>query len=599
MFRLTPWGVVEGGLARTPSVRSDAAAVRRRHVARRHSRWFWLGLWAAALAAAFGALVPALVGWVAPVPLSELVFRLAGVSFAGCGLIAWRRRQDSNVGPLMTFAGFALFAYPLASLTGSDLWTTLATLFANAWTIAFATLVLTFTTGGRLESPVDRLIIGVAFFALFVLQVVRLLFAPYPENRLQVWGDLGVFTTVGDIQFVLAILVSLAIVAVIAARWRRATPPGRRALQPSVAGCLCSLTFSAVLLCFLVTRSIPEWLSLLSNAALLTVPAAFLVGMLRSRLARGGLAALFRDLGSLRGEQLQAGLASSLRDPDLVLAYRDGAGFRDVHGTPLAVPSPGRAVATVERNGRELGALLYDPLLDDDPELVHAVSAAAALALDDERVQAEAAAAVAELRASRERVIAAGDTERRRLERNLHDGAQQRLVAVRMQLGLLQGRVQEDPVLASQVAAAREEILHSLDELRELARGLHPAVLDQGLAVALESLAARSAVPTRVIATDVAGMSESAQLAAYFVACEALANIAKYAMATQAYVSVERRRGLAVIEIVDDGVGGADESAGTGLRGLADRVAAVEGSLRISSPPGHGTVVRAEFPCDP
>lgn len=593
MFRLTPWGVVEGGLARTPSVRSDAAAVRRRHVARRHSRWFWLGLWAAALAAAFGALVPALVGWVAPVPLSELVFRLAGVSFAGCGLIAWRRRQDSNVGPLMTFAGFALFAYPLASLTGSDLWTTLATLFANAWTIAFATLVLTFTTGGRLESPVDRLIIGVAFFALFVLQVVRLLFAPYPENRLQVWGDLGVFTTVGDIQFVLAILVSLAIVAVIAARWRRATPPGRRALQPSVAGCLCSLTFSAVLLCFLVTRSIPEWLSLLSNAALLTVPAAFLVGMLRSRLARGGLAALFRDLGSLRGQQLQAGLASSLRDPDLVLAYRDGAGFRDVHGTPLAVPSPGRAVATVERNGRELGALLYDPLLDDDPELVHAVSAAAALALDDERVQAEAAAAVAELRASRERVIAAGDTERRRLERNLHDGAQQRLLAIRLAVRFA---LKDAGHLDAQLAHIDRELADTLDELRTLARGLHPPVLEQeGLGPALQTLGRRAVVPVEIGELPDARLPPPVETAAYYVAAEALANAGKHARASHVRIDLICTGSAAVLEIGDDGEGGADAN-GSGLRGLRDRVEALDGSLVVESEPGQGTVLRAVFP---
>jgi signal transduction histidine kinase len=168
-----------------------------------------------------------------------------------------------------------------------------------------------------------------------------------------------------------------------------------------------------------------------------------------------------------------------------------------------------------------------------------------------------------------------------------------------MQLGILEGRVHEDPALAGPLAAARDEILQSLEELRELARGIHSAVLDQGLAVALESLAARSAVPTRVTAVEANGLPEPSQLAAYFVACEALANIAKYAQATSAYVSVRPHEGMVAIEIVDDGVGGADESTGTGLRGLADRVAALDGTLRISSPPGRGTVVRAEFPCGP
>jgi signal transduction histidine kinase len=359
--------------------------------------------------------------------------------------------------------------------------------------------------------------------------------------------------------------------------------------------------FSAMLLSYLVTRSIPEWLSWATNAALLTVPAAFLAGMLRSRLARGGLAELFRELGGLRGERLQAGLAKSLGDPGLVLAYHEPGSNRylDVHGDALALPAArsGRPVAAVERDGRKLGALLYDPSLDDDPELVQAVSAAAAIALDNERVQAESAARLAELHASRERIVSASDTERRRLERNLHDGAQQRLVALRLQLGMLQGSVREDPALAEQLAAAGDEVMQSLEELRELARGIHPAVLDHGLDAALESLAARSAVATSVSLEGGDALSKPVELAAYFVVCEALANVAKYARATRASVRVSRRDGFAVIEIADDGVGGADESTGSGLRGLADRVAALDGTLRITSPLGRGTVVTAQLPC--
>ena len=202
-----------------------------------------------------------------------------------------------------------------------------------------------------------------------------------------------------------------------------------------------------------------------------------------------------------------------------------------------------------------------------------------------------------ELRASRERLVAASDTERRRLERNLHDGAQQRLVALSLQLRLMQRRSREDPALAEQLAAASEEVSQSLEELRELARGIHPAVLNHGLDAALESLAARSAVATSVSCEGTDALGEPVELAAYFVACEALANVGKYAQATRARVHVSCRDGVAVIEIADNGVGGADESAGTGLRGLADRVAALDGTLRISSPPGAGTVVTAELPC--
>jgi signal transduction histidine kinase len=337
------------------------------------------------------------------------------------------------------------------------------------------------------------------------------------------------------------------------------------------------------------------------NTALLTVPAALLWGLLRSRLARGGLADLFRELGTLRGVRLEEGLARVLGDPGLVLAYRvpGERSYLDGRGRLVTVPPPGgdRAAAPVERDGRELGMLLYDASLDDDPELVGVVAAAAALTLDDARLQAESEDRLAELRASRERIVAAGDAERRRLERNLHDGAQQRLVSVALQLRVLQSQVRADPALAEQLKSAGEELSQSLEELRELARGIHPAVLNHGLEAALESLASRSGIATSVAFDTPERLPEAVELAAYFVACEALANVAKYAQATQASVRVSRRDGHAIIEIADDGIGGADETAGTGLQGLADRVAALDGTLRVLSPPGAGTVITAELPC--
>jgi signal transduction histidine kinase len=333
----------------------------------------------------------------------------------------------------------------------------------------------------------------------------------------------------------------------------------------------------------------------LLNAALLTVPAALLWGVLRSRLARSGLADLFRELGTLRGPGLEAGLARALGDPDLVLAYRvpGERSYLDGGGRPVALPQAGgdRTTAPVARGGRELGMLVYDASLDDDPELVEAVTATAAIALDSED-------RLAQLRASRKRLVTAGDAERRRLERNLHDGAQQRLVAVALQLRMIQRRLHTDPQLADELlTSAIGELSVSLEELRELARGIHPAVLNHGLEAALRSLASRAAVKTTVSFNSAERLPEKVQLAAYFVACEALANVAKYAHATKASVEVSRRNGVAVVEISDDGVGGADETAGTGLQGLADRVAALDGTLHIVSPPGVGTVVTAELPC--
>jgi signal transduction histidine kinase len=573
-----------GGLIAAPRARAGASIVGRL-VAPTRGPLFWAAMWVLAGAAGFVALIPAIFGAEPPLSASTVVFRLVGVSFAGCGLIAWRRRPDSDVGRWLTAAGFGLFVYPVASQIDSDLVVSLARWFSGLSTVAFMAAILSFATSGRLESVVDRVLVATAFFTLFVLQFAAILFADYPDNALVlVHGHLDAFTTITDVQYAINIAVSAAIVVVIATRWWHASPPRRRALAPSVAGCLSSTVYAALLGSYLLFRTIPEWLSWASNIALLTIPAAFLAGLPRSRLARAGLADLFRQLGELRGADLERGLAKALGDPSLEL----------VHDPPP--PVAGRARMPIERGGHELGTLIYDPQLDDDPELVEAVTAAAAIALENERVHAESAARLDELRASRERIVAAGDAERRRLERDLHDGAQQRLVALSMQLGMLQRSTRDDPALARQLAAAGAEVSQSLQELRELARGIHPAVLNSGLEDALISLAARSVVPTAVSYEGDRALGERVELAAYFVACEALANVGKYAQATRASVRAVCRDGVATIEIADDGVGGADAAAGSGLRGLSDRVAALDGALRISSPPGAGTVVTAELP---
>ena len=240
--------------------------------------------------------------------------------------------------------------------------------------------------------------------------------------------------------------------------------------------------------------------------------------------------------------------------------------------------------------------MIYDRSLDDDPELVEAVGGAAAIALESQHLHAEAENQLAEVRASRERVISAGDAERRRIERNLHDGAQQRLAALALQLSLIGRHIRDDPSGAERlVTSASDELAQSLEELRELARGIHPAAMDQGLDVALETLARRSQVPTTVLYAAGPVLPEDVALAAYFVASEALANVVKHAQASAATVAV-RTTGTGVeVQISDDGVGGADPTRGSGLRGLADRVEALGGNLTVSSPPDAGTVITAEF----
>ncbi|MGZ8701817.1 MAG: histidine kinase [Gaiellaceae bacterium] len=204
-----------------------------------------------------------------------------------------------------------------------------------------------------------------------------------------------------------------------------------------------------------------------------------------------------------------------------------------------------------------------------------------------------------ELEASRQRIVAAGDDARRKLERNLHDGAQQRLVSISLSLRLAQGQLEKNPAAAQEVLeASREELARALEELRELARGIHPAVLtDRGLEAALESLASRAPLPVEIDGPH-ASLPAPVEAAAYYVVSEALANVTKYAQASSVKVTVEQANGCALVEVADDGVGGADPGRGSGLRGLADRVASLNGKLAVDSPPGAGTRVRAEIPLE-
>jgi signal transduction histidine kinase len=252
----------------------------------------------------------------------------------------------------------------------------------------------------------------------------------------------------------------------------------------------------------------------------------------------------------------------------------------------------------VEHEGQRVGAIVHDPTLAETPGTLSSVAAAAGLAVQNERLEAALAARLEDLSRSRARIVEAGLAERRRLERNLHDGAQQRLVALSLTLRMAQGKIHKAPDQAEElVVAAQDELSTALDELRELARGIHPAVLsDRGLQAAVEALAVRSPLPVRVVEVPGERLPAAVEAAAYFVIAEALTNVAKYADASEATVAVRRTNGHAEVEVRDDGVGGADPARGSGLHGLADRVGALDGSLSLDSPPGAGTILRAEIP---
>ena len=315
------------------------------------------------------------------------------------------------------------------------------------------------------------------------------------------------------------------------------------------------------------------------------LPVGLLLAIVRTRLSRGRVANLVVEIG--RGVPvggLRDVLARALDDPSLQLAFAapTGVGFVDASGQPLELPvgDPTRTVTRLERDDELLGVLVHDPAIDDeDPGLVEAVGNAARLALENERLAAEVRAQLDEVRASRVRIVEAADAERRRVERDLHDGAQQRLVALALRLQV----AEDDTAAAALLEEATSELQIAIGEVRGLARGVHPTILTEaGLRAAVDALAERTLLP---VAVDIPERRFDTQVeaTAYFVVAEALTNVARYAEASEARVAAVEEDGRLVMTVADDGRGGADPTVGSGLRGLTDRLAAVDGRLTISS----------------
>src|SRR3954452_6879890 len=292
MIRLLPWAVGASELVASPPARARVHALGRLTAPTR-SPWFWGVLWVATAAAGFIAQIPALTDRGPPVPANEVFHNLSGVSFAACGLIAWRRRPDSAVGPMLTITGFGVLLAAILGQVDAPLAFTFVLLFGELWIALYAALILSFVTGGRLTTGVDVALVGTFVLGLLVLQFAVLLFLPDERNLLLVWPDAGIADALTKVQWAVLAVASLGVVAVTAQRWRVASRPRRRALLPSLGGSLSAALYTANLVA-LIAGSRPELLVALLNAALLTVPAALLWGLLRSRLARGGLADLLR-----------------------------------------------------------------------------------------------------------------------------------------------------------------------------------------------------------------------------------------------------------------------------------------------------------------
>jgi signal transduction histidine kinase len=501
----------------------------------------------------------------------------------------------------MVAAGFANFISTL-SWTTNDLTYTLGQALDLLPPVLFMHVFLAFPSG-RLTDPFERVLVAAAYVAAVVLEVLRMTFGGFgPHNLLEVSAneDAALIT----LRLALLTMSAFCLAAVGLLLLRRSH--GRQ-LRRSRALLVDAFALGLVMIAglFVSASFDAPWVQEIrwaTFAALSLAPLAFLAALLSERLARSSVADLFLELRSEPAPgDLRDALARALRDPSLQLAYwlPDYESYVDLLGRPVQLQNlNGRAITLIDRGGDHVAALIHDPALEDEPELLDSVRAAAGIALENGRLHAELRARLEELKGSRARIVEAAQNERQLLERNLHDGAQQRLIALSLNLSLLEGQVEGDPEIKAGIDQARREIAASLTELREIAHGLHPAVVSgHGLPVALEQLAARAPLPVTLRVEIDERLPEPLELAAFYVVSESLTNIAKHAQAKTARVSVLEEHDELVLEIVDDGIGGADSERGSGLRGLADRVEALGGRLRVWTPLGGGTRVRAEIPC--
>jgi signal transduction histidine kinase len=539
-----------------------------------------------------------------------ICYEVIGLSFLVAGIAAWVRWPASRLGLLFTIAGYLyLVSYILTNLANPVAFT-LGNLSQGIYTAAVAHLGLAWPTG-RLRSRFEGGVVIAEYVTAVGFSLAAIVFwnpafsgcdASCPANVLLVGdGSRSAGNAINTIGGFVGLVLTGIVLTLIVRHWRSARGWSRRAMVPLVwlAG---AVGAEQIVTGGVLNLPLSGLVSFgLAPLVMLAGPVLFVISTARARTAGGALGAAIVDLEpGASPARLREALARALGDSTLQLAFRrpDGTGYLDTAGRAVEVdrPDPGRVAARVA--GSEGAVLVYDEGLELEPQLVKLTAAAAGMALEHSRLQAEVQAQLEQVRASRARIVQAGDAERRRLERDLHDGAQQRLVTLSLALGMARDRAAADPELGSLIESASKEAREALTELRELARGIHPAVLTEtGLAGAIQALVERSPVATTVTAVPGGRFPAAIEATAYFVVSEALTNVAKHAMAGSAEVTIGRRPGRLVVEVSDNGAGGARPEGGSGLRGLADRVASVGGVLRVDSPPGGGTRLEADLPC--
>jgi signal transduction histidine kinase len=532
------------------------------------------------------------------VPFALPVTVLVGWSLIGSGLLAGRSQSASRLGGVLLFTGFAWFASTLPDAHNPVLFTVGVAVYAFYY-VGLLYLILSFPAG-RLQGRLDRALMVAAVGLVTVGQWAWLLFADSrtlicrtcPANLLEVAREDSLAKLLYSLRVIGILAVALTGIVLLAGRWRRASRPQRQAVMPvAIAGAVgMAALIASYVASVLGARAVFGAAGYYAAAA---ASLAVLVVFIQRRLAQGAVAGLVVELGAGSAVvDLRGALSRALGDPSLVLAYWYPAESRyvDADGGPVELPAAdaGRRATVIERDGEPVAALIHDPALRYNPGLVESACAAAGLTLDNERLQAELRARLIDLQASRARLVTAADEARRRIERDLHDGAQQQLVALKVSLGLARQLVAGTPEAAGLLAQTERQAAGALEELRELARGIYPPLLaDLGLRAALEAQARKAALPVTVEAPRVGRYPQEIEAAVYFCVLEALQNVAKYARASAARVTIgSQGPGLAfTVEDNGEGFDPATTPKGTGLQGISDRLAALGVALDLVSAP--------------
>jgi len=567
-----------------------------------------------------GAVATALTAWAvarSPIlvdPNSLAIWRsLVVASWVGVGLYTWWRRPGSRLGPLFVGNGF-LYAATSFNASGASLVYTFGMVMWAVYVVYTAYVLLSYPRG-RLESGLQRTFIRAYALSTAVLTGLTLALSPTfagagsfndcgtrcPANPLAVGGvEIGrALNLASSVVFTIALI---GLTMLLLDKARTAGPVMRRAVTPVAA------VFAAIVVWFVISLYVlPAYpgtraaVTVVNGVLGLAGPLAMLLGQVWgdrfAAISLGQIAVRARDR-PLTPSAVQDVLADALGDSTVTLALWDGvSGYVDVDGEPVELPvePQARGVTLLSWDSRPVAALIHDPMLDTDSALVEGLAASSLMMLENARL-------VAELHASRTRIVETAEQERRRLERDLHDGAQQRLMAIRIRLGLVAESI-DDPELTAKIDSISAQAEETIEELRALAHGIYPPTLqDFGLVSALRSFAMTTPTPAMEFVDEGIGRcSPTVEAAIYFCATEAVQNATKHAGShARVTITLGRDQQRAHFVVADDGVGMDNPwvADGDGLTSMRDRIGAVSGELEITSLPGHGTTVRGSVPLE-